>query len=83
MGDETKRGRGRPRQLLPEGVKKPKAFARWLADSGMHPSTVASILGVSVGSIYGWRRGEYGPTRKMTVRIEQLSGGAVPCNSWD
>lgn len=76
--------RGRPRRRLPEGIKKPNAFARWLAAAeDRHPMKIALILGVSRTTIYDWRRGKHLPGRKTSVRIAHLSDGAVAVDSWD
>lgn len=69
---------GRPRQS-----RAPRnAFADWLASCGKTPTAIATALEVSVSSIYNARNGYFKPGREMAVAIEELSGGAVPVESW-
>ncbi len=57
-------------------------FADWLATCGKTPETLADDLGVSVSSVYNARNGYFKPGRDLAVKIEELSGGAVPVASW-
>ncbi len=81
MKKERKRP-GRPRSELPD-VAEPNAFARWLADRQIDIDAVAKLLGVDRSSVYGWRRGNRPPSRKMATRISRLTDGEVGPDSWD
>lgn len=83
--DNRKRGRGRPRCLLPDGVDDPNEFAQWMADdpSNRTVQAIAAVLGVSQATVYGWRRGNRPPSRRMAKRISMMTGGVVDAESWD
>ncbi len=81
MNNEPRRGRGRPRSKFPKGD--PNAFATWLAASGYTVEQVADRLGVRVPAVYGWRRGNRPPSRKMAAHISAFTGGVVSAGSWD
>lgn len=73
---------GRPRRELPD-VEEPNEFARWMAEREIDVESVARVLAVSTSSVYGWRRGNRPPSRKMAARIAKMTGGAVSAESWD
>ena len=73
---------GRNRSDLPVGVK-PNAFARWIQERGLTVETVATLLKVSVSAVYGYRRGNRPPSRKVAAIIERVSDGEVAAGSWD
>lgn len=74
--------RKRKRSELPQGVE-PNAFALWLKDKELDVEVVAKLLGVTTSAVYGWRRGNRPPSRKMAARIAQLTENEVPASSWD
>lgn len=78
----VKRKRGRPRTRTPKAIA-PNAFSLWLMK---HPevtmSDFADLVGVTLGTVYCWRRGSP-PRRHMAATIERLTDGAVPMSSWD
>lgn len=83
MDRTEKRGPGRPRRQLPDGVA-PNAFALWLmGNKEFTVESVADLLGVATNTVYGWRRGTGAPTRRRAATIERISEGAVPASSWD
>jgi DNA-binding XRE family transcriptional regulator len=69
---------GRPRRTKP----KPSAFAQWLRDSKQTPEQVAKELGVAKSSVYNLRNGYFAPGLDLAVKIAEVSGGAVPPDSW-
>lgn len=44
---------------------------------------VANVLSVSASTVYGWRRGDRPPGRKMAARISKMTDGEVAADSWD
>lgn len=66
-----------------ETSKKLNGFAIWLLDRGIRVEDLAKVLGVSKGTIYGWRRGSSLPGRKMAVRLSRISEGAVSTEMWN
>lgn len=74
----TTRPGGRPR-----GSRAPRnPFADWLAECGKKPAEVAKALGVSVSSVYNCRNAYFKPGRDLAVKIETLTEGKVPVESW-
>jgi len=74
---------GRPRSPLPD-VENPNAFARWLADrTDRTVEAVAAVLSVSTAAVYGRRRGNRPPARRMAARIAKMTDGEVTSESWD
>lgn len=71
-------GSGRPRQA----PFAKSAFSKWLARERLSAARVAACLGCSQYSVYHWRGGWRLPGLRFAVRIEQLSLGAVPVESW-
>lgn len=82
MATETRK-RGRPPMALPQGIDRPNAFALWVKEKGFTVDVLTRLFNVTRSSIYGWRRGNRPPRRQMAALIEQVSGGAVPADSWD
>jgi len=74
--------KGRPRAPLPD-VPTPNPFAVWMSVRGIHVEEVALMLDVSIGTVYGWRRGNRPPKRAMATRIAKLTDGVVGAESWD
>lgn len=61
----------------------PNAFSRWLEGAeGRSVTEIAAELDVSRVSVYHLRDGRFSPGRDLAVRIETLTGGAVPVASW-
>lgn len=69
---------GRPRASRAPRNK----FADWLDGCGLRPEEVAKSLKCSVSSVYNARNGYFKPGRDLAARIDALSDGAVPFNSW-
>jgi hypothetical protein len=69
---------GRPRRTKP----KPSAFAAWLKASKLTPGKAAELLGVAVSSVYNLRNAYFAPGLDLAVKIAEVSGGAVPADSW-
>jgi transcriptional regulator with XRE-family HTH domain len=67
----------------PPRVKRKSAFARWM-DRKDAPSaqSIASDCGVSVKTIYNYRRGVYRPSLEVIQVIAELSNGAVTAADW-
>jgi hypothetical protein len=82
LEEHEQRPVGRPRQPLPD-VEQPNDFAQWMAERGIDVETVAKLLCVSTAAVYGWRRGNRPPSRKMAVRISRMTDGEVSVESWD
>ena len=79
---EPEKRNGRPRADLPD-VKAPNDFAQWLNDREVTIEQVAKILVVDRATVYGWRRGNRPPSRKMATRIAKMTDGEVSAESWD
>lgn len=73
---------GRKRSALPD-VARPNAFAVWMKERSLSVEAVAAFLDVSVSAVYGYRRGNRPPSRRMAVRIEKITNGKVEAGSWD
>lgn len=76
---------GRPRANVPPGVplRKLNKFAQWMRAQKLEVEEVAKMIGVSVSSVYGYRRGNRPPSRKVAVVIEMVTKKKVPAGSWD
>ncbi|WP_428516317.1 helix-turn-helix domain-containing protein [Roseovarius sp.] len=57
-------------------------FADVIEKSGRTRREWATDLGVSPGFLSDLLNGNRVPSLKLAVRIERLTEGAVPCNSW-
>ena len=79
--NKVKEGPGRPRSDLPD-VKRPNVFALWMRDAGVQVESVAKILRVTPGLVYGWRKGTRCPSLQLAIRIAEISNGAVAPSSW-
>ena len=73
---------GRTRSNVPAGVPLNK-FARWMRTMKLEVEEVAKMIGVSVSSVYGYRRGNRPPSRKVAKVIEKVTKKKVPAGSWD
>lgn len=73
---------GRTRSNVPTGVAL-NEFARWMRTQKLEVEDVAKMIGVSVSSIYGYRRGNRPPSRKVAKVIESVTKKKVPAGSWD
>ena len=54
----------------------------WFKENGIRKNGFAEQLGVDSPSISRWLSGAVRPTRPTRKRIEELTGGAVPMDSW-
>lgn len=76
--NKTSRPGGRPR-----GSRAPRsAFADWLAKGKINCVDLAKKLGISASSLYNLRNAYYLPGRELAVKIDEISKGAVPVESW-
>lgn len=57
-------------------------LAIWLRDGPLTVEQLADLLSVTIGIVYGWRRGKRQPSLDMAIRLEEISSGAVTCMSW-
>ena len=73
---------GMPRRNIPAGVPLNK-FAKWMRSQKLEIEEVAGMIGVSVGAVYGYRRGNRPPSRKIAKIIEVVTKKRVPAGSWD
>ena len=82
---QQKKTRGRPRKKYAVDVDEgnANAFARWLADNGIEPDWIATILDIHLSAVYRWRNGKQPPTQALALRISVMSNGAVPVSAWD
>ena len=78
----TQNRTGRKRSAVPDGVPLNK-FARWMRAQKLEVEEVAKMIGVSVSSVYGYRRGNRPPSRKVAKVIERVSKKVVLAGSWD
>lgn len=78
---QGQRGRGRPRSPLPD-VDRPNPFAIWIRDNDVDILELCKILGRTKSLLYGLRKGTRTPSLETAIRIEEVSGGAVPASSW-
>jgi DNA-binding XRE family transcriptional regulator len=82
MPEEKKPGRvGRPR-------KQENEFSRWIDESLKADGTnwtreeVADYIGLSLQQVNNICSGRALPSLKAAVRIEELTGGRIPCGYW-
>lgn len=73
---------GRTRRNIPAGVPLNK-FAKWMRAQKLEVEDVAKMIGVSVSSVYGYRRGNRPPSRKVAKVIERVTKKKVLAGSWD
>lgn len=73
---------GRTRRNIPDGVPLNK-FAKWMRAQKLEVEDVAKLIGVSVSSVYGYRRGNRPPSRKVAKVIEMVTKKKVLAGSWD
>ena len=73
---------GRKRSPVPDGVPL-NMFAKWMRTQKLEVEEVAKMIGVSVSSVYGYRRGNRPPSRKVAKVIERVSKKVVLAGSWD
>ncbi len=67
----------------PRATRAPRnAFADWLSHCELTPQQIAKALNVSISSVYNCRNSYFVPGRELAVKIEQLTGGKVPIESW-
>jgi transcriptional regulator with XRE-family HTH domain len=82
MPEEKKTGRvGRPR-------KQENEFSRWIKESlkadGTHWTSeeVCEYIGISLSQLDHIRSGRSVPSLRVAVKIEELTGGRIPCGYW-
>ena len=54
----------------------------WFKENGIRKNWFAERLGVDNASISRWLSGAVKPSRPTRKRIEELTDGAVPMDSW-
>lgn len=57
-------------------------FEDWFQSNGVRKNWFAEQVGVDSASISRWLSGKVRPHRAVRKRIEELTGGAVPMESW-
>ena len=57
-------------------------LTQWIEDVGVSQAYVARKLGVTRAAVNNWCRGHNRPNLCKAIRLEQLSGGAVPARTW-
>lgn len=77
LTDATRPGGPRRRRPPPDNK-----FTQWLAGCGRTTSALAEELGISIPYLYKLRDGDRVPGRDVSIKISEISGGAVPVDSW-
>jgi DNA-binding transcriptional regulator YiaG len=57
-------------------------FQAWFKENGIRKNWFAVRLGVRSSDISRWLSGKVKPSRPVRKRIEELTEGAVPMESW-
>jgi len=57
-------------------------FEDWFQSNGVRKNWFAEQIGVDSASISRWLSGKVRPHRPVRKRIEELTDGAVPMDSW-
>ena len=57
-------------------------FEDWFRSNGIRKNFFAAQMGVDSASISRWLSGKVKPHRAVRKRIEELTNGAVPMESW-
>ena len=65
-----------------EKSKAVELFAEWFKHQGIKKGWFAEQLGVDGASISRWLSGKVKPHRAVRKRIDELTGGAVPIETW-
>ena len=55
----------------------------WIAKTGRKASWVASQIPVNRSHLHQWLNGKHTPRDVYRIRISEVTGGAVPVDSWD
>ena len=76
---------GRGRSNVPPGIplRNLNKFAKWMKFQNLEIEEVAKMIGVSAGAVYGYRRGNRPPSRKIAKIIEVVTKRKVLAGSWD
>ena len=66
------------------GMKKSGAtlLRDWIAKTGRKATWVASEIPVNRSHLHQWLNGKYTPRDVYRIRIFEVTGGAVPVDSW-
>jgi hypothetical protein len=65
-----------------EKTKAVYLFDAWFKEKGIRKNWFADQLGVDSASISRWLAGSVRPHRAVRKRIDELTGGAVPIETW-
>lgn len=57
-------------------------FSDWFKQNGIRKNWFADQIGVDNSSVSRWLSGSVTPHRSVRKRIEQMTDGAVPMDSW-
>ena len=60
----------------------PQLLKDWRAASGMTQTAAAEKLGVRPATWSEWESGARQPGRDLAILLEDMTGGAVPLESW-
>jgi ribosome-binding protein aMBF1 (putative translation factor) len=70
---------------MTDTIQKPAAVSLinlYVQENGIKKAWLADKIGVSNTSFSRWMSGKWKPSRMARKRIEDITGGAVPENSW-
>lgn len=55
---------------------------KWLEDTGRKANWAASAVPINRSHFHQWLNGTYTPRAVYRIRIAEITGGAVPAESW-